>query len=139
MTNMPVTLFVVDDDDVDVMFIERCVRKHQLVNPVVRAKDGLEALELLRAGEITRPFIVLLDLNMPRMGGLEFLAEIRADEELSDMVVIVLSSSSDIRDVNSCYKKQIAGYFVKHDCGNGYNDLIGLLNRYWQISRFPTK
>ena len=87
-----VTLLVVDDDDIDAIALERALRKLRLLNTLHRARDGLEALTLLRSGVISPPYIILLDLNMPRMNGLEFLEALRADPILTHAVVFGLTS-----------------------------------------------
>ncbi len=94
-----VTILLVEDDDVDVMGIERALRKLKILNHIVRAKDGLEALELLRDPDaVRRPYIILLDINMPRMNGLEMLAELRDDPRLTSAVVFVLTTSKSDED-----------------------------------------
>ena len=93
-----VTIFIVDDDDVDVLGIERALKKLRIANPTIRAKDGIEALELLRKKAIAKPYIILLDINMPRMGGIDFLKELRADDDLCGSVVFILTTSSDDQD-----------------------------------------
>lgn len=78
-----VSLLIVDDDDIDVMGLYRALEKLKVANPCFRAKDGLEALDMLRSGVVPAPSLVLLDLNMPRMNGIEFLRELRADKVLT--------------------------------------------------------
>ncbi len=91
-------ILVVDDDEVAVMAVRRALRQHRIDNPVVVANDGLHALELLRSGAVGRPYIILLDINMPRMTGLEFLSVIRADRDLSSSVVFVMTTSDAPRE-----------------------------------------
>ena len=90
-----VTLLLVEDDDFDVMTIEREFVKQKIGNQIIRACDGQEALELLQNGMIPSPYVILLDLNMPRMDGFEFLNQIRADKQLSNSVVFVLTTSKE--------------------------------------------
>src|SRR5690606_24646767 len=89
-----VTVLLVDDDDVDVEAVRRAFRKAKIANPVEVARDGLEALKMLRGGSpgraVSKPYIIILDLNMPRMDGIEFLNELRTDPEHHDAVVFVL-------------------------------------------------
>jgi len=131
------TILLVEDDDVDAQGIKRSFSKKRIANTIVRAHDGLEALGLLRTGGITSPYIILLDLQMPRMNGLEFLAEIRKDENLQASVVFVLTTSHAEEDITAAYSKQIAGYFVKDDVGAGFCEMLEMLEGYWKIAHLP--
>ena len=133
-----VTLFLVDDDDIDAMAVERGFLKQRISNPVVRARDGLQALEMLRSGSIKPPFIVLLDLQMPRMGGLEFLQEIRQDPELKSSVIFILTTSGHDEDVLASYNLNIAGYILKENTGEGFLDIINMLQAYWKVVLLPS-
>ncbi|GEM_PF-456108 len=128
-----VSILLVDDDDIDAKAIERALRQHSAGHTLVRAHDGVEALELLRARQIPLPYLILLDLNMPRMGGLEMLAALRQDPKLSDSVVFVLTTSSSKSDVDAAYRNHIAGYIHKQELSGGYMDLVKLLDDYWQV------
>ena len=88
-----VSILLVEDDDVDAMGVERALKKLRLANPLFRARDGLQGLEMMRSQKIPRPFLILLDLNMPRMNGLETLREIRRDPALTKSVIFVLTTS----------------------------------------------
>ncbi|WP_425667787.1 response regulator (plasmid) [Vibrio tubiashii] len=133
----PVSLLLVEDDDIDAMGVERAIHAMKLLNPIFRARDGLEALERLRGGEIPSPYIVLLDLNMPRMNGLEFLSEVRNDETLCSMVIFVLTTSKRDEEVLAAYKKNVAGYIVKSAMSQGFNQVLSLLDNYWRIVELP--
>ena len=133
-----VTILLVDDDDVDVMGIERALKKLKIVNPVLRAHDGMEALELLRKpGAVTRPFLILLDLNMPRMNGIETLEELRKDRSLSSSVVFVLTTSADDKDMVAAYSKNVAGYIIKKQVGDGFMQVMEMLDHYWRVVELP--
>ncbi|MEO1525119.1 MAG: response regulator [Planctomycetota bacterium] len=136
-----VSILLVDDDQIDVESIRRSFKKQKIANPITVAKDGLEALAILRGeadGEtIDRPYLILLDLNMPRMGGIEFLKTIRDDEELKKSVVFVLTTSDDDRDVVAAYENQVAGYMVKSRVGEDFVEMIGMLDHYWRVIEFP--
>ena len=134
-----VTILLVEDDDIDAKSIERELRKLKLVNPLHRAKNGLEALQVLREkSTVKRPYIVLLDLNMPVMNGLDFLHEIRADNELGDSIVFVLTTSSADEDRVAAYKEHVAGYIVKSNVKDGFPEVIEMLDHYWRVVLLPT-
>lgn len=132
-----VTLLLIEDDDIDAMSITRAFQKMHIGNDIMRACDGQEGLELLRSGAVPSPFIILLDLQMPRLNGLEFLAEIRQDPKLDKSIVFVLTTSKSDEDITASYKKNIAGYFVKEKVGDGFLDIINVLKGYWKIVLFP--
>ena len=134
-----VTLLLVEDDDVDAINIERSFVRKKIKNPLIRAYDGLDALDKLRNGTVIRPYIILLDLQMPRMNGLDFLKEIRGDEELGDSVIFVLTTSSDEQDITASYSEHIAGYFVKDETGDRFLSVVDLLDGYWKIVHLPVE
>lgn len=138
MSKNEVTLLLVEDDDVDAMTIERAFKKLKIGNDLVRACDGLEALEILNAGGVSSPYIILLDLQMPRMNGLEFLEAIRNNPKYASSVVFVLTTSKADEDMISSYKKNIAGYFLKSAAGDEFLEIVHLLHGYWKIVHFPT-
>lgn len=131
------TLFIVDDDDIDAIALERALRKLRLLNTVMRARDGREALELLRAGKIPSPYIILLDLNMPRMNGLEFLEALRTDPLLTHAVVFVLTTSKSDEDLVAAYRKHVAGYVFKQHMDRDFLEVIGLIEHYWRLVELP--
>ena len=136
-----VTILLVEDDDVDTEAVERAFRKARIANPIVRAKDGAEALAMLRGDNgreaLQHPYLILLDLKMPGMGGLKFLEELRRDPELSNSVVFVLTTSSDEQDMAKAYERYVAGYIVKSRAGDNFVGLIGMLDHYWRIVELP--
>lgn len=141
MSRREVTVLVVEDNVVDREAIKRAFDKHRIANPMVFAADGLEALQILRGtGDrptLSRPYLILLDLNLPRMGGIELLRELRADPELRDTIVFVLTTSKRDQDRVDSYDLNVAGYIVKSDVGAGFINLIMLLDHYWRIVEFP--
>lgn len=132
-----VTLLVVDDDDIDAIALERALRKLRLLNTVHRARDGQEALNLLRTGVIPSPYIILLDLNMPRMNGLEFLHVLRTDPTLTHAVVFVLTTSKSDEDLVAAYRKHVAGYVLKQHMDRDFLEVIGLIEHYWRLVELP--
>ena len=136
-----VNILLVEDDEVDVMAIKRAFRELKIANPITLAKDGIEAFEILRGVNgyvpIPRPLIILLDLNMPRMGGMEFLDELRKDPDLHRSVVFIMTTSADERDRMRAYDKNVAGYVLKHDLGRSFLDAIAMLQHYWRVVELP--
>jgi CheY-like chemotaxis protein len=132
-----VSLLMIEDDDIDATAMKRALHKLKLLNPVYRARDGLEGIELLRAGEVPSPYIILLDLNMPRMNGLEFLEELRSDPALTHSVVFVLTTSKSDEDILAAYREHVAGYLFKQRMDNDFLQVVGLLNHYWRIIELP--
>jgi CheY-like chemotaxis protein len=129
-----VTLLLVDDDDVDVMGVKRALKKLQITNPIVRARDGIEGIAKLReCSDLHKPYLVLLDLNLPRMNGLEVLAAIRKDPALASAVVFVLTTSKAEEDKAIAYKHNIAGYIIKSQVGDGVVRAMEMLRGYWRV------
>jgi CheY-like chemotaxis protein len=92
---------------------------------------------LLRAGVIPAPYIIFLDLNMPRMNGLEFLEALRADEGLTHSVVFVLTTSKSDEDLVAAYRKHVAGYIFKQHMDRNFLEVIGLIEHYWRLVELP--
>jgi CheY-like chemotaxis protein len=128
------TFLVVDDDDVAAEAVVRGVRKHGMDCRMVIAEDGMTALQILRGKHPTRriakPYLVLLDLNLPRMNGIEFLRELRSDNHLRGTVVFVLTTSGSDADRARAYQEFIAGYMVKSGLGPHLSGLARFLTEY---------
>lgn len=134
MSNKTCSILLVDDDDVDIMSVRRAFQKLNITNPLHVAKNGLEALTMLRSEAIARPAIVLLDLNMPKMGGLEFLNEIRSDPALQAMMVVVLTTSNEEGDKLRAFNKNVAGYIIKPVTPASFVEAMATLNKYWTLT-----
>lgn len=136
-----VSVLVVDDDDVEQMAIERAFKRQKIANPLYAAKDGLEALDILRGGNgkppLPKPYVILLDLKMPRMNGIEFLGELRKDPDHRHAVVFVLTTSRDEQDKLHAWNNHVAGYIVKSNVSKEFIEVIGLLDCYWRIVEMP--
>lgn len=134
-------ILLVDDDEIDVMNVQRAFKRNNILNPLFVARNGLEALELLRGnGPQAMPKerrLVLLDLNMPKMNGLEFLREVRNDPDLHTLTVVVLTTSADERDKVEAYNLNVAGYIVKPVTFLAFVEAMAALNKYWSISELP--
>jgi len=142
MEHKMLNILLVDDDDVDVMNVQRAFKKNNILNPLSVASNGVEALALLRGANGNPPLpkerrLILLDLNMPRMNGIEFLRELRADAELSAITVIVLTTSDDERDKVEAYKLNVAGYILKPVTFMAFVEAMATLNKYWAINELP--
>ena len=138
MDDRELNILLVEDDQVDVMNVQRAFRKNNISNPLWMAGNGVEALDKLRSGEIPQSrLLVLLDLNMPRMNGVEFLRHLRADSELRHLPVVVLTTSDDERDRLEAYHLNVAGYIVKPVTFVKFCDAMATLNKYWSLVEMP--
>ena len=136
-----VSVLLVDDDSIDRMAMIRAFQTLKIANPVIEAQDGMDALSILRgtAGEpgLQPPYIIFLDLSMPRMDGLEFLAEIRSDPALETSIVFVLTTSKADEDRTAAYRHHIAGYIVKADFASEFWRVVDMVDHYWRIVELP--
>ncbi|MRG90445.1 response regulator [Polyangium spumosum] len=138
MDNRELHILLVDDDEVDVMTVKRAFQKNRLTNPIHVATNGIEALAKLRDGSIAgRRLLVLLDLNMPRMNGIELLRELRADPALVSTSVVVLTTSNEDRDKVEAYRLNVAGYLLKPVQFADFVDVMATLNKYWTLVEMP--
>lgn len=140
MTTEPklLTILLVEDDKIDVKNVERALRKNNLSNPLFVAANGLEALQMLRDGTVPGyRRLILLDLNMPKMNGIEFLRALRADPALANSTVVVLTTSNDDRDKFDAYNLHVAGYLLKPVTLLNFVELMATLNNYWALVEMP--
>lgn len=132
-------ILVVDDDDVDVMNIKRVFRQSQIHHPLFVASHGLEALSLLRSSTIPPSRrLVLLDINMPQMNGIEFLRELRSDPELKQTSVVILTTSENERDKRAASELNVAGYLIKPVTFDAFTEAMLTLNKYWTLMELPS-
>jgi CheY-like chemotaxis protein len=136
------SVLLVDDDEVDVMTVKRAFKKNNITNPLYVAANGVEALAILRGNEMPKLLpgqrrLILLDLNMPKMGGIEFLRELRADPDLRPLPVIVLTTSNEEKDKVEAYNLNVAGYIIKPVTFSKFVETVGTLNKYWTLSEMP--
>ncbi|MCF2446265.1 response regulator [Dyadobacter sp. CY345] len=136
---VPMTILLVEDDEVDIMNVKRAFKKNNISNPLVVAHNGIEALELLRSTETDapKPRIVLLDLNMPKMGGIEFLKEIRQDSELAALSVFVMTTSNEDGDKIDAFNLNVAGYILKPLSMDRFIAAVSTLKSYWTLCEYP--
>jgi CheY-like chemotaxis protein len=130
-------ILVVEDDDVDAEMLDRALKKIGVSGTLVRARDGAEAFEVLCEDiirpQLPRPYVVLLDINMPRMNGHEFLTAIRAEERFRPAWVFVFSTSDDPQDIARAYRNNAAGYIVKPNTSAELIEVMTRLARFWDI------
>ncbi|WP_417486143.1 response regulator [Maricaulis sp.] len=139
--NRDVSILLVEDDDIDAEAVSRGLQQARVANPVVRARNGEEALAILRkdggGAGIRPPYLVLLDLNMPVMNGIEFLRELRADPALTRAVVMVLTTSNADRDRLAAFDHHVAAYILKARAGKEFEAAVKLIGHYWRYVEFP--
>jgi len=135
-----VSVLLVDDDSIDRAAVIRAFRQSEIDNPIIEATNGIEALQILRGDDtekLSSPFLILLDLSMPRMDGFEFLAELREDPELNTALVFVLTTSRDVLDRVKAYKKNVAAYIVKAEFASEFWRVVAMIDNFWRIVEFP--
>jgi CheY-like chemotaxis protein len=143
ITTQQLNILLVEDDEVDVMNVQRALNKNDTDATLYRAANGLEALAMLRTNsQITTTdnsrLLILLDLNMPKMGGLEFLKELRADRNLGKLPVVILTTSMHNSDLATAYQYNVAGYLIKPITFISFVEMIDVLTRYWSMSEMPS-
>jgi CheY-like chemotaxis protein len=138
MAQKKLSILLVDDDEIDVMTVKRAFKKNNLEHQLWVASNGIEALEILRENPKNSSGcfppcnrLILLDLNMPRMGGIEFLKEMRKDLAIKAIPVVVLTTSNEDKDKVNAYNFNVAGYLVKPVTFDKFVETIATLNQYW--------
>ena len=141
MAEKTINILLIEDDEVDVMNVKRAVQKNNLTNPMYHAGNGIEALQLLRGVNgnepIPLPRIILLDLNMPRMGGIEFLHELRKDDHLKNISVFIMTTSNEDKDKVDAYNLNVAGYILKPLSMESFVSAVSILKNYWTLCEYP--
>lgn len=131
-------ILLVDDDTVDVMNLERAFSRGSISNPVFVASNGVDALSLLRSPSFPKNrVLVLLDINMPKMNGMEFLRALRQDPDLAATTVVVLTTSNEERDRLEAYRLNVAGYLLKPINSSSFVELASAMNKYWSLMEMP--
>lgn len=136
MLNENDTILLIEDDRVDIMTVQRALNKNAICNPLRIARTGLEALDMLRgdngAEKISPPpALVLLDLNLPKMSGIEFLHEVRNDPALEHLPIIVLTSSNEKHDRDAAFQYKVDDYFVKPHSFDEFTRAIATILSRW--------
>ncbi|MEM9505466.1 MAG: response regulator [Cyanobacteria bacterium P01_E01_bin.43] len=143
MEEKVVNILLVEDDEVDVMNVKRAFKRNRITNPLFVAGNGLKALAMLRGQVEDGPKIpdtrriILLDINMPKMNGIEFLQELRQDPALAPTPVIVLTTSDEDQDRIEAYKLNVAGYILKPVTFSSFAEVMAALNNYWTLCEMP--
>lgn len=131
-------ILLIEDDAIEVMKLHRVISSKGLNHSIVEANNGVEALGILQKKEAL-PDIILLDLNMPKINGIEFLSILKADEVLKHLPTIVLTTSNNQKDVLECYKIGIAGYVIKPLKYEDYVQKIEAVLKYWSMNELIVK
>lgn len=140
MLDKVISIMLVEDDEVDVMNVKRAFLKNNISNPLYVASNGFDALQMLKdtsENAIAIPRIILLDLNMPKMGGIEFLRIIRQEPTLKNISVFVMTTSNEENDKIDAYNLNVAGYIIKPLSMERFILAVSTLKSYWTLCEFP--
>jgi CheY-like chemotaxis protein len=141
LNSRPLSILLVEDDDGDAKAVQRAFQKAKIANPILRAVDGMEALEMLKGAngkaKPPSPYLLLVDLNMPRMNGIQFVKALREDEDLRHSIAFILTTSKREEDKIAAYDLNVAGYIVKATAGQDFLKLVSLVDCYWRIVEIP--
>jgi CheY-like chemotaxis protein len=135
IVNKPILL--VEDDQVDIMTVLRALKEIRVTNPVVNKENGEDALHYLRDPNSEKPCIILLDLNMPIMNGIEFLQVVKHDNQLKRIPVVVLTTSEEQQDKVNSFDLGVAGYMAKPVDYRQFVEVMRSIDAYWTISEMP--
>ena len=137
----PLNILLVEDDDGDAKAVQRAFQKAKIANPILRAVDGIEALDILKGAngkaKPAPPYLLLVDINMPRMNGIQFIQALREDEDLRHSIAFILTTSKRDEDKVAAYDLNVAGYIVKATAGQDFLSLVNLVDCYWRIVEMP--
>jgi len=133
MTHRLVNILLVEDDEIDVMNVKRAFSKNNIKNPLFVAGNGVEALEMLKSVIIPLPRIIISDINMPKMNGIEFLKVLREDEKLKNISVFVMTTSNEDSDKIDAYNLNVAGYILKPLSFEKFISSVATLKNFWQL------
>jgi CheY-like chemotaxis protein len=130
-------ILLVEDDSVDAMTVQRAFKDLKVTNPLAHSINGEEALAYLKDESNKKPCVILLDLNMPKMNGTEFLKVVKADDALKKIPVVVLTTSQEERDIVESFNLCVAGYIVKPVDYKKFVEAIRTIDLYWTLSELP--
>lgn len=129
-------IMLIEDDYVDALTIKRAFRDIKVENELIIAEDGEKALEMLKDMQ-EYPQVIILDLNMPKLSGIEFLKIIKKDENFAIIPVVIMTTSKEDEDKLNCYKNGISGYIEKPIDYNEFLEILKIVYDYWMINEFP--
>ncbi len=139
-----IMILMADDDADDRLMTQEALEESRLINGLHFVEDGEDLMDYLHRrgryadlGNTPLPGLILLDLNMPRMNGIEFLRELRSDEKLRHTPVVVLTTSDDERDKINAYNLNVAGYLLKPVTFVNFVEVMATLNKYWTLVELP--
>ena len=130
-------ILLVEDDSVDAMTVRRAMQDLQVNHPIIHSVNGEEAMKYLTSPDTEKPFVILLDLNMPKMNGIEFLKVMKTHPELKTTPVIVLTTSKEQRDVLDSFELGASGYMVKPVDYSKFVEILSTIVIYWSSSELP--
>jgi DNA-binding NarL/FixJ family response regulator len=130
-------ILLVEDDKIDAMTVKRALQELNVANQLIHTLNGEEAVEYLRNNGNQKPCVILLDLNMPRMNGIEFLKVTKADDALKRIPVVVLTTSKDEQNIVDSFRLNVAGYILKSADHEKFVDAMRTVNIYWTLSELP--
>jgi CheY-like chemotaxis protein len=137
----PIRILLVEDDDGDAKAVERTFLKARIANPILRVRDGVEAMEMLKGTDqqprLEPPYLLLVDLNMPRMNGIQLVSAIREDPGLRETIIFMLTTSNRVEDKQAAYFMHVTGYILKERAGEDFLKLFNLVDTYWRIVEMP--
>jgi CheY-like chemotaxis protein len=135
----PKPILLVEDDSVDAMTVKRAMRDLQVNHAIIHSVNGEEAMKYLTSPDTEKPFVILLDLNMPKMNGIEFLKVMKVHPELKKIPVVVLTTSKERRDILDSFELGVSGYMVKPVDYSKFVEILSRIVIYWSSSELPTQ
>jgi len=130
-------ILLVEDDSIDAMTVKRAFKELKITNELVRSVNGKEALDYLHGEKNRKPCIIITDLNMPRMNGIEFVRALKSDDALKNIPVVILTTSNDESDKTDIFKQSAAGYMVKPVDYIQFVEAVRAIKLYWTLSELP--
>jgi len=130
-------ILLVEDDMVDVMTIKRALGELGISKELVHCRNGEEAIKYLNDEYNKAPSLILLDLNMPKMNGIEFVKEIKSDNIFKKIPIVVLTTSDNVKDIKESFELSVAGYMIKPSDYTEFVKTVRIIRDYWDLSKFP--